>query len=143
VDSHVHSLVLGRATVSCNLDYVALTEAAFLTRIQACIDRDVKSGKVQPDNADKFLLVVNWDRSAYVSVAGKDATYATLASLKTKRPVYVGAADGHSGLINERAIAISGWNATTPDPRAFYPCGNAEADCLQPAARSSKMPRAI
>jgi predicted amidohydrolase YtcJ len=63
------------------------------------------------------MVVVNWDRSAYVSVAGSDATFRTLAKIKTNRPIYVGAADGHSGLVNQRAIDISGWNDKTPNPR--------------------------
>lgn len=115
-DAHIHVMPGGTQLVTCNLEYAALTTARFQARIQACLDAD-KGGK------DDFLQVVNWYRQAMLP-AGTDATKATLDALKTDRPIIVSSSDGHSTLVNSRALQVAGITATTADP----PTGRIDRD---------------
>ena len=107
-DAHIHVLAGGQQLLTCNLEYAALTVAQFQARIQGCLDND-------NGGAGEFLQVVNWYRQAMLP-AGADATKATLDALKTSRPIVVSSSDGHTTLVNSRALQLAGITATTPDP---------------------------
>ena len=110
-DAHIHVLSGGEQLVTCNLQYAPLTVEQFQARIQACLDQDGDAGN------DDFLQVVNWYRQAMLP-AGTDATRATLDALTTQRPIVVSSSDGHSTLLNSRALELAGITAATPDPPA-------------------------
>ena len=116
-DAHIHVLAGGTQLLTCNLEYAALTVAQFQARIQACLDEDDDAG------AGEFLQVVNWYRQAMVP-PGTDATKATLDALETQRPILVASSDGHTTLVNSKALQIAGITAATPDP----PSGRIEHD---------------
>ena len=65
--------------------------------------------------AGEFLRVVNWYRQAMVP-AGTDATKADLDALNTERPIIVSSSDGHTTLVNSKALQVAGITASTPDP---------------------------
>jgi predicted amidohydrolase YtcJ len=116
-DAHIHVLAGGEQLVTCNLEYAALTVQQFRTRIQKCLDDDKDAG------AGDFLQVVNWYRQA-MQPAGTDATKATLDALRTDRPIIVSSSDGHTTLVNTRALQIAGITAATADP----PSGRIDRD---------------
>jgi len=105
-DAHIHVLPGGEQLVTCNLQYAALTIAQFQAEIQKCLDADKGTG---------FLSVVNWYRQAMLP-AGTDATKGTLDTLTTGRPIVVNSSDGHSMLVNSKALQVAGITAATPDP---------------------------
>lgn len=109
VDGHVHPLGGGTQLQLCNLEYLPLTTDQFLARIQACLD---KEPNVAPDST---LSVVGWYRQ-YMQPSGTDPTRDVLDRLKTQRPVVVTNRDGHSTLVNSRALALAGIDNTTPNP---------------------------
>jgi predicted amidohydrolase YtcJ len=116
-DAHIHVLSGGEQLVNCNLEYAALTVQQFRARIQACLDDDKDAG------AGDFLRVVNWYRQAMLP-AGTDADKATLDALRTDRPIIVSSSDGHTTLVNTRALQIAGITAATADP----PSGRIDRD---------------
>src|SRR3954451_23911148 len=105
----IHVLPGGQQLVTCNLQYSALTVAQFQAEIQKCVDADTTA---KPSD---WLQVVNWYRQAMLP-AGTDATKATLDALHTDRPIVVSSSDGHSSLVNSKALQIAGITAATPDP---------------------------
>ncbi|MCY1646620.1 amidohydrolase [Caulobacter sp. SL161] len=108
VDGHSHPLAGGSSQRACNLDYLPLTEAEFLERIQACLDK-AKAGD------DDILVVGGWYRQ-FMRPKGVNPTAATLDRLRTKRPVVVRNRDGHSILLNSRALALAEIDDKTPNP---------------------------
>ena len=116
-DAHIHVLAGGQQLLNCNLEYAALTVAQFQSRIQTCLDENDSAG------ANDFLQVVNWYRQAMLP-PGTDATKATLDALKTERPIIVASSDGHTTLVNSKALQIAGITAATADP----PSGRIEHD---------------
>ncbi len=108
VDGHSHPLAGGSSQRACNLDYLPLTEAEFLGRIQTCLD-NAKAGD------DDILVVGGWYRQ-FMRPKGVNPTAATLDNLRTKRPVIVRNRDGHSILLNSRALALAGIDDKTPNP---------------------------
>lgn len=109
VDGHLHPIGGGAMLRSCNLEYQPLTEAEFLGRIQTCLDQDQNAGP------DGFLRVVGWYRQ-YMLPQGTDATRDTLDKLRTRRPIIVVNRDGHSQLVNSRALGMAGIDDRTPNP---------------------------
>lgn len=109
VDGHIHPLGGGAQLQLCNLEYRPLTEDQFLARIQACLDKEPNAA------ADEALSVVGWYRQ-YMQPAGTDPDRDVLDRLKTKRPVVVTNRDGHSTLVNSRALALAGIGNDTPNP---------------------------
>jgi predicted amidohydrolase YtcJ len=107
-DAHIHVMPGGTQLVTCNLQYAALTTEQFQAAIQKCLDGD-------DGGPDDFLVVVNWYRQAMLP-AGTDATKATLDALSTQRPIVVNSSDGHSELLNSKALQVAGITAATPDP---------------------------
>jgi predicted amidohydrolase YtcJ len=109
VDAHMHPQSGGSRLLNCSLDYAPLTVPQFQARIQACLDRDRKSGP------ERWLVVVNWFQQG-MQPAGIGTTAATLDVLETSRPVIVRSSFGHSALLNSAGIAAAGIRADTPDP---------------------------
>lgn len=109
VDGHVHPLGGGAQLQLCNLEYLPLTTDQFLGRIQACLDKEPEAAP------DKPMLVVGWYRQ-YMQPAGTDPTRDVLDRLKTGRPVVVTNRDGHSTLVNSRALDLAGITDETPNP---------------------------
>ncbi len=116
-DAHIHVLSGGEQLVTCNLEYAALTVEQFRARIQKCLDDDAGAG------AGEFLRVVNWYRQAMLP-AGTDATKATLDALSTQRPIVVNSSDGHTTLVNTKALQVAGVTRDTADP----PSGRIDRD---------------
>jgi predicted amidohydrolase YtcJ len=113
VDGHMHPQSGGSRLLNCSLDYQALTVALFQSRIQACIDKDKRSGK--PSGPDRWLVVVNWFQQGMLP-EGVETTAAMLDALKTDRPVLVRSSFGHSVQLNSKAIKLAGITRDTKDP---------------------------
>jgi predicted amidohydrolase YtcJ len=109
VDGHMHPQSGGSRLLNCSLDYQNLTVPQFQSRIQACIDKDKKSGP------DRWLVVVNWFQQGMLP-DGVETTAATLDALKTDRPVIVRSSFGHSALLNTKGILTARITRDTPDP---------------------------
>jgi predicted amidohydrolase YtcJ len=113
IDGHMHPQSGGSRLLNCSLDYQALTVAQFQSRIQACIDKDKRSGK--PSGPDRWLVVVNWFQQGMLP-EGVETTAAMLDALKTDRPVLVRSSFGHSVQLNSKAIKLAGITRDTKDP---------------------------
>lgn len=107
VDGHIHALKGGAATLQCSLDYLPLTVAQMKDRIQACLKSDGAT--------DKWLQVVNWDRQA-MSTRDRDPTRLDLDSLSSTRPIFIVSIDGHTALVNSRALELAGITQQTANP---------------------------
>jgi predicted amidohydrolase YtcJ len=109
IDGHMHPQSGGSRLLNCSLDYQNLTVPQFQSRIQACIDKDKRSG------ADRWLVVVNWFQQG-MQPDGVETTAATLDALKTERPIIVRSSFGHSALLNTRGMQVAKIARDTPDP---------------------------
>jgi len=109
IDGHMHPQSGGSRLLNCSLDYQNLTVQQFQSRIQACIDKDKKSG------ADRWLVVVNWFQQGMLP-DGVETSAAALDALKTDRPIIVRSSFGHSSLLNTRGIQTAKVLRDTPDP---------------------------
>ena len=109
IDGHMHPQSGGSRLLNCSLDYQNLTVPQFQSRIQACIDKDKKSG------AERWLVVVNWFQQG-MQPDGVETTAATLDALKTDRPIIVRSSFGHSALLNTKGIQVAKIVRDTPDP---------------------------
>ena len=101
VDGHMHPQSGGSRLMNCSLDYEKLTVAQFQSRIQACLDKDKKSGP------ERWMLVVNWFEQG-LQLDGAEPTAALLDQLKTERPIIVRSSFGHSVLLNSIALKQAG-----------------------------------
>ncbi len=113
VDGHMHPQSGGSRLLNCSLNYEALTVTQFQSRIQACLDKDTRSGK--PAGADRWLVVVNWFQQGMLP-DGVETSAATLDALKTDRPVIVRSSFGHSAQLNSKGIKLAGITRDTKDP---------------------------
>jgi len=113
IDGHMHPQSGGSRLLNCSLNYEALTVPQFQSRIQACIDKDKRSGK--PSGPDRWLVVVNWFQQGMLP-EGVETTATTLDALKTDRPVLVRSSFGHSVQLNSKAIKVAGITGDTKDP---------------------------
>ncbi|KQQ97225.1 amidohydrolase [Massilia sp. Leaf139] len=109
VDAHMHPQSGGSRLLDCSLDYARLSVPQFQARIQACLDREPAK------EPDRPLVVVNWFQQG-MQPDGVSTSAATLAGLRTRRPILVRSSFGHSVLLNARAIALAGIARGTPDP---------------------------
>jgi predicted amidohydrolase YtcJ len=135
VDGHMHPQSGGSRLLNCSLDYAALTVAQFQSRIQACIDKDKKSG------ADRWLVVVNWFQQGMLP-DGVETTAATLDALTTERPVIVRSSFGHSVQLNSKAIKLAGITRESKDPAGGKITRDANGDAtglLEDAAQDMAM----
>ena len=135
IDGHLHPQSGGSRLLNCSLDYQALTVAQFQSRIQACLDKDKKSG------ADRWLVVVNWFQQGMLP-DGVETTAATLDALKTERPVIVRSSFGHSALLNTKGVQLAAIKRDTPDPAGGKITRDAKGDAtglLEDAAQDMAM----
>jgi predicted amidohydrolase YtcJ len=109
IDGHMHPQSGGSRLLNCSLNYEPLTVAQFQSRIQACLDRDKKSGP------ERWMIVVNWFQQGMLP-DGVDTTAATLDTLKTERPIIVRSSFGHSALLNTKGLKTAKIENGTPDP---------------------------
>lgn len=109
IDGHMHPQSGGSRLLNCSLDYASLTVAQFQSRIQACLDRDKKSGP------ERWMVVVNWFQQGMLP-DGVETTAATLDALKTERPIIVRSSFGHSALLNSKGIRTAKIERDTPNP---------------------------
>ena len=109
VDGHMHPQSGGSRLMNCSLNYDKLTIAEFQSRIQACLDKDTKSGP------ERWMLVVNWFEQGMLP-DGAVLTAATLDQLKTDRPIIVRSSFGHSVLLNSKALGVARIARDTPNP---------------------------
>ncbi|MYN26516.1 amidohydrolase [Duganella levis] len=109
IDGHMHPQSGGSRLLNCSLNYEPLTVAQFQSRIQACLDRDKKSGP------ERWMIVVNWFQQGMLP-DGVDTAAATLDALKTERPIIVRSSFGHSALLNTKGIQTAKITRDTPDP---------------------------
>jgi predicted amidohydrolase YtcJ len=135
IDGHMHPQSGGSRLLNCSLDYQNLTVPQFQSRIQACIDKDKKSG------ADRWLVVVNWFQQG-MQPDGVETTAAMLDALKTDRPVIVRSSFGHSALLNTKGIQTAKITRDTPDPAGGKITRDAKGDAtglLEDAAQDMAM----
>ncbi|MEO5932351.1 MAG: amidohydrolase [Duganella sp.] len=109
IDGHMHPQSGGSRLLNCSLNYEALTVPQLQARIQACLDKDKKSGP------DRWLVVVNWFQQGMLP-DGAETSAATLDALKTDRPVIVRSSFGHSAQLNSKGIKLAGITRDTKDP---------------------------
>lgn len=136
VDAHNHVISAGARLLECDLNYESFTVSEFLDRIQGCLN---ETSAKEPDT---WLVVSGWYRQA---MSGP-VTNLDLDGLTTGRPIFVSSSDGHTKLVNSRALAIAGITAATPDPdggRIDHHPGGEPNGILEDAAGglvSSKLP---
>jgi hypothetical protein len=65
-DKLIPAFQLGKAALSCNLNYDDLLASEFVRRIQKCVD----SGKDKTEN--DWVFVVNWDRACVLVISKRD-----------------------------------------------------------------------
>lgn len=111
VDGHAHPQKGGQILASCSLAYEALTRSQLRERIAACLAAEPNAGP------NDWLEVWTWQAQAIVP-AGARITKKTLDRLDTRRPIFVHGADGHTALVNSRALELAGIDADTLDPPA-------------------------
>ncbi|NRQ37742.1 amidohydrolase [Nonomuraea sp. NN258] len=116
-DGHVHEMSGGKGLLDCDLKYAALTVEEFQAIIQEYLD---KTADQEPDG---WVVAVHWYQQA-IRPAGTKLTKADLDALNTKRPIVVQSSDGHTTLVNSRALQLAGITAKTKNP----PDGTIERD---------------
>ncbi len=109
VDGHMHPMEGGVRAIGCNLNYESFTVAEFQARLQRCLDADVKH---EPDG---WLEATNWFQQAMLP-SGTVTNKAMLDGLKTRRPILVRDAFGHTVLANSRALAAAKITRASIDP---------------------------
>ncbi|MEQ1506027.1 MAG: amidohydrolase family protein, partial [Myxococcota bacterium] len=101
-DAHNHLLWSGADLLLVDL-YAAKTLDAFARRV-------TDWAAANPD--EPWVQGGGWDLTTFLDLV--DA--AVLDGMVADRPVYLYSADAHSAVVNTRALAIAGIDATTPDP---------------------------
>ncbi|OGD20579.1 MAG: hypothetical protein A2W03_07930 [Candidatus Aminicenantes bacterium RBG_16_63_16] len=102
-DSHIHLVMGGLKLSQCNLNGLKTREEVFA---------GIKSyAAAHPEKT--WIEGAGWDLPIFPE-ANPDKL--ELDRLVPDRPVFLGAADGHSAWVNSRALEISGITARTPDP---------------------------
>jgi hypothetical protein len=110
-DSHAHVLEGGISLGLLDLSELATREAV-LAAVRAWAEE-------QPD--EDWIVGFGWALPIFPDA---NPSKADLDAIVPDRPVYLGAADGHSAWLNSRALAEAGITAATPDP----PKGRIERD---------------
>lgn len=103
-DAHVHPVSGGVELGQCNLNDLA-TSAAILEKVRAC-DKE-QTGR-------PWLVGGGWGLPAF---PGGAPTKQLLDAIVPDRPVFLSAADGHSGWANSKALTLAGITRATPDPK--------------------------
>lgn len=108
-DGHVHEMAGGQGLLSCDLKYAAMTVEEMREIIQKYLD---ETADQEPDG---WVSVVNWYQQA-IRPAGTKLSKADLDVLDTRRPIVVSSSDGHTTLVNSRALELAGITAKTKNP---------------------------
>ncbi|MFG2888053.1 amidohydrolase [Streptomyces sp. NPDC048248] len=108
-DGHVHPMSGGQGLLGCDLKYAPLTVKEFQEKIQAYLD------KTKAQEPDGWVQVEHWYLQA-MRPEGTALTKADLDALDTKRPIVVKSSDGHTTLVNSRALERTGITSKTDDP---------------------------
>ena len=106
-DGHIHGVTA--PADECSLNYEPLTVAELQGRIQACLDA------TEGQEPDGWLQVSSWYQQ-FAIPSGTVITKEALDALPTRRPIVVHSSDGHTKLVNSRALELAGITAATPDP---------------------------
>ncbi|HCM62588.1 MAG TPA: amidohydrolase [Morganella sp. (in: Bacteria)] len=109
IDGHMHPFWGGIQLFGCHLNYESLTIDEILTRVQAHLDNDPRTG----DN--DWLKITAWLRQGMLP-AGIDMFREDMDTLKTNRPVVLFSNDCHTLLANSRALELFGITKETPVP---------------------------
>ncbi|MFK4728820.1 amidohydrolase [Agromyces mediolanus] len=103
-DAHIHTFLGGDKLTACNLNFESLTIPQFQEKIQGCLDEE--------GDTDKPLIVETWYRQA-MQPQGVKVDKSVLDALDTDRAVLVYTTDGHSVLLNTKALEAA--NITSED----------------------------
>ena len=103
-DAHVHPVSGGVELGQCNLNDLA-TSAAVLEKVQAC---------AREQTGRPWVVGGGWSLPAF---PGGAPTKEALDAIVPDRPVFLSAADGHSGWVNSKALKLAGITRATPDPK--------------------------
>ncbi|WP_431898421.1 amidohydrolase [Nonomuraea sp. bgisy101] len=116
-DGHMHPMSGGQGLIGCDLKYASLTVERFQDEIRAYLD------KTKDKEPGAWVVVSHWYVQA-MRPKGTKLTRAHLDALDTKRPIIVQSTDGHTTLVNTRALELAGITARTKNP----PDGTIERD---------------
>jgi predicted amidohydrolase YtcJ len=109
IDSHIHAAEGALALGGCSLEDEQLTVEAAGKVIRECLAKDPGTG---------WLVV------SEVNSAGFSADRKRLDAIVSDRPLFLYGADGHTGWVNSKALAMAGITRDTKDP----PDGRIERD---------------
>ena len=109
-DAHIHPVSGGVELGQCNVNDLA-TKEAILAKVRACATSETKA----------WIVGGGWPLPAFPDA---NPTKEMLDAVVPDRPVFLSAADGHSGWVNSKALELAGITAATPDP----PNGRIERD---------------
>lgn len=116
-DGHIHPMSGGEGLIGCDLAYAPLTVEQFQAKIRDYLD------KTKDKEPDAWVIVSHWYVQA-MRPKGTKLTKAHLDALDTERPIVVYSTDGHTTLVNSRALKLAGITAKTKNP----PSGTIERD---------------
>jgi predicted amidohydrolase YtcJ len=101
-DAHIHPVSGGVELGQCNINDLA-TKEAILEKVRACAATEKKP----------WIVGGGWPLPAFPDA---NPTKEMLDAVVPDRPVFLSAADGHSGWANSKALELAGITASTPDP---------------------------
>lgn len=102
IDSHIHAAEGALGLGGCSLDDQQLTVAAAGKVIRECLTRDSSKG---------WLVV------GEVNSAGFSADRKALDAIVADRPLFLWGADGHTGWVNSKGLAVAGITRDSKDPQ--------------------------
>jgi hypothetical protein len=102
-DAHVHPVSGGVELGQCNINDLA-TKEAILEKVRACAATEKKT----------WIVGGGWPLPAFPDA---NPTREMLDAVVPDRPVFLSAADGHSGWVNSKALELAGITAATLDPK--------------------------
>jgi predicted amidohydrolase YtcJ len=105
IDTHTHPVTGAEQLDDCSLDDKLLTVSAIAPLVHACMAASAAAG------SDAWVVAIN------LNPAGFDADRVALDGIVADRPLALLGTDGHTAWLNSRALALSGIDAGTPDPR--------------------------
>lgn len=108
-DGHLHSLGGGSALIGLNFNYAAQTVPQFLKTIA---DHLAETAAEEPDT---WVTGQNWYAQAMLP-KGTTVTRKDLDTLTTRRPIAISSSDGHTTVVNSRALTLAKITRDTPNP---------------------------
>jgi hypothetical protein len=103
IDAHLHFTHVGLA-----LHEVELAHAATYDEVVR------RTAAFAASSSDAWIIGDGWDQNLWPDKAFP--THAALSAALPDKPVALSRIDGHALLVNAKAMALAGVNATTPDP---------------------------